>query len=70
MPTIAELMQELADLRSGIPVHVHTDTSGRGWRCTSPYCDRGNDIRDQPAVAPNAQDALGDRARYRRPSDA
>lgn len=35
---IAELLQELSDLRAGIAVHVHT-CGEHTWRCTSPYCD-------------------------------
>jgi hypothetical protein len=31
-------LQELADMKAGIPSHEHTKTDGTRWRCTSPYC--------------------------------
>jgi len=52
MATLDELMLEIQDLRSGIPFHNHTTTDGDRWRCVSPYCDRGNDVRDVPQPGP------------------
>lgn len=57
--------QELADLKAGIPTHVHTSSSGVLWRCSSPYCDRGGDIRDEPQHGPN-ETASEAAVKYRR----
>lgn len=57
------LLEELEDRRSGVNSHVHTSTKGEKWRCTSPYCDRGGDVRDEPQPAPNETQDQAD-ARY------
>jgi len=37
---LGRLRQELADIKSGTPVHVHLPRDGSAsFRCTSPYCD-------------------------------
>jgi len=64
MTTNAALERELADLRAGIPFHIHTTTSGVRWRCSSPYCDRGFDVRDEPKLGPG--EGADDARRYRR----
>lgn len=62
---LEQLRQELADLRSGIPAHKHTSAAGAPWRCTSPYCDRGNDVRDKPQPGPAESPEFAE-LRYRR----
>lgn len=69
MPEIDDLRQELADLKSGIPVHRHTTTDGVPWSCTSPYCDRGNDVRNDPQPGPGETPQFAE-LRYRRATRA
>lgn len=65
MTELEQLRQELADIRSGIQAHSHTSTKGEAWRCTSPYCDRGGDVRDDPQPGPQETREFAD-LRYRR----
>ena len=61
---VKALLAELGDLKSGIPSHRHTDAKGSSWACTSPYCDRGWDVREDPQAGPGQSQA--DANRYRR----
>lgn len=58
-----ELLQEIADLRAGVPSHEHKPRNGKApFRCTSPYCeDLG---AEDPRGAPG--DVNDDVERYRR----
>jgi hypothetical protein len=59
------LRQQLADKNAGVPSHTHRDTAGEPWICTSPYCDRGNDVRDDPQPGPQETKEFAE-IRYRR----
>jgi len=69
MSEISDLRQELEDLKSSTPIHHHTTTAGDRWSCTSPYCDRGNDVRNDPQAGPGETPAFAE-IRYRRASRA
>lgn len=58
------LIAELSDVKAGVPSHKHTASSGEIWRCTSPYCDRGDDQRDEPQHGPG--ETADEAKRYRR----
>lgn len=67
---LSAALQELADMKAGIPSHSHTNTKGQIWRCVSPYCERGNDVRDEPQVGAAETDIEGAKLRYRRQGNA
>lgn len=50
--TMKSLFEELQDVKAGIASHKHTNAEGEDWRCTSPYCPRGNNVQDEPVAGP------------------